>query len=319
VIDYRPFRNTDSPALVELWRRAAASRPLVQPLSLALFEQLVLARPFFDRLGLVVAVQAGEPIGFAHAGFGPVGDGPEGAPARGSTLLVVAPPPATQEVALALLSRCEEYLRQRGATVVYGGAADPFASFYLGLYGGSEAGGIPDSDPSAQDMFRAASYVEAGRWAVLRRDLASLRPIVDRTQIQIRRRAIVEARLDPPYANWWQAATLGAFDRTVFEFRWRERQFEPGPSEASLTCWEMDPLSAHLGVRAVGLVSLFVQPQSRRQGLATFLLGEALRQLHQQGVAMAEARANRQDFAAIDLFRKLGFVEVDQAVLFAKQ
>jgi GNAT superfamily N-acetyltransferase len=210
-------------------------------------------------------------------------------------------------------------LRQRGATVLYGGGADPFASFYLGLYGGSESGGVPDSDPSAQELFRAAAYVEAARWIVLRRELATLRPIIDRTQIQIRRRAVVDARMDPSYASWWQAATLGAFDRTAYEFRWRDRQFDPGQPEASLTCWEMDPLSAHLGVRAVGLVDLFVQPQSRRQGLATFLLGEALRQLHQQGVAMAEARANRQDFAAIDLFRKLGFVEVDQAVLFAKQ
>ncbi|MEX0586968.1 MAG: hypothetical protein WD176_10000, partial [Pirellulales bacterium] len=185
MIDYRPFRNTDSPLLVELWRRAAASRPLVQPLSLALFEQLVLAKPYFDRRGLIVATEAGQPIGFAHAGFGPAADGSGSttdtgsATQRGSTCLVVVPPPAAEEaISAELLARCEAYLRGRGAMVLYGGSPDPFASFYLGLYGGSEAGGVPESDAAAQHLFRSASYVEAGRWQVLRRDFAKLRPIV---------------------------------------------------------------------------------------------------------------------------------------------
>jgi ribosomal protein S18 acetylase RimI-like enzyme len=52
--------------------------------------------------------------------------------------------------------------------------------------------------------------------------------------------------------------------------------------------------------------------------LATFLLGEALKQLHSQGVAVVEAQARDDDPSSPALFRKLGFVEVDRATLYEK-
>ena len=70
MIDYRPFRNTDPPALCEIWRSHAPLRAFFQPLTPPMLETTVLSRPFFDREGLIVAVEDGEPIGFVHAGFG---------------------------------------------------------------------------------------------------------------------------------------------------------------------------------------------------------------------------------------------------------
>ena len=37
------------------------------------------------------------------------------------------------DVAAGLLERCEEYLYQRGAKVLYGGSIRPLNPFYLGL------------------------------------------------------------------------------------------------------------------------------------------------------------------------------------------
>jgi hypothetical protein len=47
-------------------------------------------------------------------------------------------------------------------------------------------------------------------------------------------------------------------------------------------------------------------------------LGEALKQLQGQGVALVEAHANDDDQSSTALFRKLGFVEVDHATAYEK-
>ena len=74
LIHYRAFRNQDLPALAEIWRAQAPERALMQPMSADLFESHVLSKPYFDSRGLIVALDDGAPVGFAHAGFGPNSD-----------------------------------------------------------------------------------------------------------------------------------------------------------------------------------------------------------------------------------------------------
>ena len=48
--------------------------------------------------------------------------------------------------------------------------------------------------------------------------------------------------------------------------------------------------------------------------MATYLLGEALRQLHTQGVALVEVHVAEENAAALRLFENLGFEQVDSAI-----
>jgi ribosomal protein S18 acetylase RimI-like enzyme len=64
---------------------------------------------------------------------------------------------------------------------------------------------------------------------------------------------------------------------------------------------------------------LEIDESERRQGLATFLLGEGLRQSHRHGATLVEAQAMQHNTAALSLYRKLGFEEVDQGVVFRKE
>jgi hypothetical protein len=80
----------------------------------------------------------------------------------------------------------------------------------------------------------------------------------------------------------------------------------------------MNAFSAKWGVRAVGLRRVEVAANQRREGLATFLLGEALKQLASQGVALVEAQADDDDLCSSALFRKLGFTGVDHATSYEK-
>ncbi len=315
MIQFRPFRNIDAPLLAEVWRSQPGQRGLAQPMSAAMFEELVLTRSIFDREGLVLAVEDGDPLGFVHAGFGPREDLAGLSTDAGVTsMLMLRSPELHNSLATELLAQAENYLRSRGARTLWAGGVRRRDPFYLGLYGGSEMCGILKSDPRRQQLYASHGYEEVGRTVVLHRDLARFRPLVDRTQMQIRRRMCVQAICDPPSTSWWDACTLGNFERTRWELQARDAR----TASARVTFWLMQPLSASWGVHAAGLVDLQVLPAERRQGLATFMLGEAFRQLATQGISLVEAQIDPSDVAAYRLFCKLGFEAVDEAVHYRK-
>lgn len=314
-IHYRPFRNSDPPALAEIWRSQPPERGLVQPLSADQFEQLVLAKPYFENTGLIVALDGSQPVGFAHAAFGPT-DNEEGlSTLLGVTCLVmVRPNYQGRGIGKQLLGHSEAYLRQRGAQVLYAGGIRPLNGFYLGLYGGSELPGVLDSAPRAQRLFLSSGYREIDRVMVLHGDLTRFRAVVDRRQMQIRRRTKIESLADPPLRTWWEATTVGGFERTRFQLFAREG----GPPLTTATFWDIQPLSASWGVHAAGLMDLDVSAEHRREGLATFLLCEAFRQLSSQRISLVEAQTMQHNAPALALYKKLGFEVVDQGAVYRK-
>ena len=92
-----------------------------------------------------------------------------------------------------------------------------------------------------------------------------------------------------------------------------------GEPSGSATYWDMEPLASSWGVHASGLSHLEVPPDLRRNGLATYLVGESLRQLQSQGVTLVEAQVATDNEAAVGLMQKLGFTEVDRADVLVKE
>lgn len=314
-IRYRPFLNTDPPWLAEIWRARNQERGLMQPMSAALFEQLVLSKTYFDREGLILAVDGARPVGFVHAGFGPTDDEARLTHQLGVTcMLMVRHDYRRLGIGSGLLAQSEAYLQARGAQVLYGGGIRPLNPFYLGLYGGSELPGVLNSDAEAQRLYLGAGYREIDRALVLHRELASFRPPVNRQQMQIRRGTRLDVRHDLVSASWWEASTMGGFERTRYELLPQAG----GPPAAAATVWAMEPLATTWGVKAAGLIDLAVEEPQRRQGLATFLLSEVFRQLHAEGVALVEVQTMQANRAARALYNKLGFDEVDQGAVYRK-
>lgn len=303
-------------------------------MSVALLDEYVLSKPYFDRRGLIVAVDdavEGEPnpVGFVHAAFGPNAQGTDIDRSLGViAMLMCHPLDARAEIERELLARGEAYLVERGAKKILLGGVARDAPFYLGLYGGSAMPGVLESDESLLAVARAAcvakhgepeecgdtGYRVVGKRTVWHRELATLRPLVDRTQMQIRRRANVEETPEPKSTSWWEACVYGPVDRVRFDLIGREDH----ATWAWAEFWSMDAFSAKWGVRAVGLRRIEVAATQRREGLATFLMGESLKQLAGQGVAVVEAQADEDDLSSNALFRKLGFVEVDRATMYEK-
>jgi len=316
VIRVRPFRNTDPPYLVEVWRSQPPLRGLAQPISVRHLEELVFSKPYFDREGLLVAESdEGTIVGFVHAGFGATDDLSSLSTEMGAIcLLLVADGQPYEAVAAPLMHAAESYLRRRGAKLLYAGGVFPLNPFYLGLYGGSEMPGVLESDGRLLEFFQHHEYEPISSISVLQRSLTGFRPLVDRGQMQIRRSYQIEAVLDPPAQNWWEACTFGHTDRTRFDL------YPRGSREraATVTFWHIEPLASSWGVHAVGMINLETAPALRRKGLATFLVGESLRQLQTHGVTLVEAQTLEQNIAAQGLYRKLGFEAVDRGIVLRK-
>ena len=287
----------------------------MQPMSAALLDQFVFSKPYFDPAGLTVALDNGRRIGFAHAGFGPNDEGTALSFDMGTTyLLMLAGDINDPGVADELLARSEAYLRERGATVVYGGGIRPLNGFYLGLYGGSELPGILDTESVFGDACRRSGYRSIDRVTILRRNLSDYRPAVTREARQLRRTVASGESYCPPSANWWEACTTGSFERLDFYVQSTDTLQLLG----KVSFWDVEPLSISWGVPTAGMFDLEVSAEARRKGLASFLLGEAFARLKNRGIVMVEAQTMQNNAPALALYNKLGFEIVGYGEVFRK-
>lgn len=311
----RSFRNTDPPHLAEIWRSQPPQRGVLQPISAPILEFAVFSKAHFDREGLIIATKDGLPVGFVHAGFGPNGEGTGLDTSMGTThLLMIRSGYEDEALVDALLEASEDYLRSAGATVIYAGGVKPLNSFYLGLYGGSEIPGVLESNRLLRDACLRRGYCECGQISILQCDLVRFRPPVSRKVRQLGRQTRFEETVDPLSCNWWEACVWGSQQRD----RFRLYDKTSGKVIASASFWDVQPLSACWGICTAGMFDLQVDLGWRRQGCASYLLGEAFRLLRRRGVATIEAQTMATNEAALGLYKSLGFTEVDHGFVFRK-
>ncbi len=304
MIEYRSFLNTDPPALIDIWQNQPPMRCLASVLSHADLDQMVLAKPYFDAAGLILAVDDGKPVGFVHAGFGP-------APGWGgvdesvgiiSQLRVINSDQAA-EVSRELLIRAASYLAGSGATICYAGSKFPCSPFYLGLYGGSRIPGIPIEDEFMSTALQRFGFQTGDRILVLQRSLQEFRQPISRSQMAVRRMYQVIPTVDPLLPNWWDCCSFGWSE--IFGFRVSQRSDQQ--IVGKVMYWEIQPLSKHWGQLTMGLVEMEIDEFVRGQGLATFLIGESLRYLAAQKVDRVEVQLRESNEPAINVARRMGF------------
>jgi ribosomal protein S18 acetylase RimI-like enzyme len=287
----------------------------MQPVSAGLLEQLIFSKPYFDPAGLIVAQHENAVVGFAHAGFGANDDETQIATETGTTYQLMLRADHRQNgLADELLARAEGYLRDRGAKVIYAGGIRPMNGFYLGLYGGSELPGVMIKDPVLGAACLRSGYREIDRVHVLHLDLACFRPPITREQRQLRRDTVCHETYDPPVRSWWEAVTIGDYER----LRLSLTSSSGGQSLASVEFWDIEPLSTCWGVATAGMLDLQVEGENRRKGLATYLLSEAFGRLRTRGIVCVEAQTMQHNQPALALYAKLGFKKVDEGVVYRK-
>jgi GNAT superfamily N-acetyltransferase len=315
LIRYRPFDNRDPPGLADIWRSQRPIRGRIQSLTPQTIEEHVLAKPWFDRHGLVVACDGPRLVGFVHAGFG--ADSAQGNLdyTQGTTcLLLVAPHDNRPMIASELLAASENYLRTRGAQQLYAGSQFPLNPYYLGMYGSSDVAGVLASNSGLVNLLTNSGYKPKVRRVLAGRTLAGFRPPVDRKQMQVRRKFKISEPISVLPDNWWDACVWSLHEWIRFHLTL------PGGGEPiiSATFWDVEPLGHNWGLQTVGLVKLEDTPEAREAGLTTFLLAEALRQYQAAGYAQFEAQAVTTDTSLRAIFTELGLAEYDEGALWAR-
>jgi len=287
----------------------------MQAVTPQLIEEHVLAKPWFDRHGLIVACDDGRPVGFIHAGFGADCTHSQLQCTEGTTcLLLVSPHDQRPIIAQELLAASENYLRGRGARQIYAGSQFPLNPFYLGMYGSSDVAGVLASNSGWVQLLTNSSYRPKIGRVLAGRTLAGFRPPVDRKQMQVRRKFKVSEPTSILPDNWWDACVWALHEWTRFNLVLSGG----GEPIISATFWDVEPLGHNWGLQTVGLVKLDDTPEARAEGLTTYLLAEALRQYQSAGYAQFEAQAVWPDESLRAIFAELGMTEYDEGVLWAK-
>ena len=81
----------------------------------------------------------------------------------------------------------------------------------------------------------------------------------------------------------------------------------------------MQQYASAWGVVAAGLTNVAIEGPRRREGLASYLVAEALHDLAADGVAVAETQVSTANEPALSLFAKLGFETVQQGAVFRRE
>lgn len=316
MIEYRSFRNTDPPALVDLWNDCFTGRGAAYLRGNALLEHFVFAKPYFDPQGLIQAVAGTQTVGFVLAGLGPRPDRAALDPRAGVIcLLAVAPAHRRQGIGTELLRRGEAYLRQRGAVELCAGPMAPLNPFTFGIYGGSESAGFLDSDPLARPFFEHHGYCASRTALVMQRPLDLPLNVVDARFSDLRQRYDLYAGpMRSP--SWYHECVLGPAVE-LHEYRLQERK--NNSLAARLTLWEMETFSQRWNEHAVGMADFEVAPELRRQGVGKFFLLQVLRHLHEQFFTLLEVHIADTDEPAGNLLRQFGFRQVDRGSSFKRE
>ena len=170
------------------------------------------AKPYFDREGLIVALDDAKRVGFVLTGFGPSGDGARLDTASGVVnLLAVIPAYRKKGVGAELASRAEDYLRGRGARTLYAGPMEPFNPFTFGLYGGSGSPGFLDSDAAARPFFEKRGYKPDETALVFQRPLDRPPVVADARFAAFRQH--YDIQVGPRTGTtWWQECVFGPLE-----------------------------------------------------------------------------------------------------------
>lgn len=315
VVQFRTFRNTDPPRLVQVWNESFRGRGAVALLNSSPLERYVFSKPIFDPAGLIIAHEETAVLGFAHAALSQAPADATGERVGVVCLIGVQPSRQRQGIGSELLRRCEEYLKSRGASVVMAGPHWPNNPFYLGLYGGCDSPGFLTSDAKASPFFLKHNYAVFRKTVVMQRVLDNTLKLIDPRFAPHRQRFLVRAGYPRSFTGFWNECILGFLEPA--EIVLEDKQ--TGEVVARSLIWEMEGFGVKWSRPAIGIMGFEVQSKWQRLGVGKYLLSQLLRQVQEQFFELAEVQLREDNRPAIQFLTSLAFQHVDTGQVFQKQ
>lgn len=320
MISFRRFRNTDPPALAEVWNESHPSRSAYPIRTPALLDRWVFSKPYFDPDGLIVAVDDadnGNIVGYVLAGFGP-NEALSALDATNGVIcsLAVRPGFRRQNIARDLVLKAEEYLTARGATTLRAGPRWPYCPYGFGLYGGTNCPGFLASDPAADPLFKSLGYAPADTTLVFHKKLEAPIAIADARFGMLRKKYETQVLRAASVPTWWHECVWGMLEPV--EFRMVDKQANNTPA-ARAVVWELEGYGWRWGYPSAGVLDIQVRPDLRRQGLAKLILAQVLRFLQDQFFGICEVHAPAERPELVGLCKAATLEQVDTGTTYVKR
>jgi ribosomal protein S18 acetylase RimI-like enzyme len=319
VIRFRPFRNTDPPALADVWNESHPARSAYPLRTPALLERWVFSKPYFDHQGLIVAYddEADNRVqGYILAGFGPNDDLTALDTTNGVICsLAVRPEARRRGLAGQLVAKAEEYLTARGSTILRAGPRWPYCPFGFGLYGGTNCPGFLTSDEGADPFFKSLGYEPSGTTLVFHKKLDAPLSIADGRFGLLRKRYETQVLRAAGVPSWWHDCVWGTLEPV--EFRMVDK-LANNFIAARATVWELEGYGWRWGFPSAGILDIVVRQDLRRQGLAKLLVSQVLRFLQDQFFGICEFQAPSDQPELVGLCLGASMEQVDMGIAYIK-
>jgi ribosomal protein S18 acetylase RimI-like enzyme len=316
VIHYRTFRNSDPPGLVRVWNEALGGRGTIPLRSPTPFDYFILSKGYFDPDGLQVALDDSAIVGWSLAGFAPNPAHTQLDLSSGILcILGVLPSHRGQGIGRELLRRSETYLYQRGAMQLLAGPMAPLNPFTFGIYGGSQSPGFLESSETLGPFLLHHGYAVDQTVLVMQRHLDRPFNVIDGRFPALRKRFEVKSLPRGGTAHWYDECVNGPIEFLSFGVEEKVSGRQVGHARI----WEMEPFGVHWNESIAGVVDVLIEESMRRQGVARLLLGNVLRFLHDQYFTMVETQVPSENAPVLELFRGLGFQQVDTGHRYRRQ
>ena len=314
-MQYRSYHNSDPPRLHQLWHSCALGRNAAEGFSCDVFELFACSPPYFDRKGLIVALDGDRIVGYVHASFA-VNAEETGLNTKDGIIsaIMVHPDFRRCRIGTELIRLAEEYLRSKGAESIEAGGGKNRNGFYCGIYGGLEPSGFCATVAPWKEFMFSCGYGPGDETFVMRRDLLQSRDPVNAKLLRHRRHLNLVITDRPSKQSWWWFVRFGHLDSLRFELQEKANQ----EVVASGQIIGMDLFIPKWGVRSVGIREIFVPENQRRHGYAQALVLEICRRLRGESVQLVEAHVQSDARAVVDLFTSAKFELNDRLVTFRK-
>lgn len=312
MVEYRTFRNADTPRLVAVWNETFTGRGSPPLSANTVVERYVLSKTIFNPNGIFLAIENDVCIGWAHAAMS---GNPFNTQSVGVICLIgVKPSHQRRGVGTELLRRCEQYLREQKADAIQAGGHWPNNPFYMGLYGGCESPGFLQSDAAAMPFFLKNGYRLDQKIHVLQRILDQPMKMFDPRFIPMRSRYDLGFGSPRRLLSGWHESVHGTVDPLQFVLTDRKA----GTWVARTLVWEMEVFSLHWRRPTIGIFAFEVTAPARRAGVGRYFLSLIMKYIQEQFFTLVELQLEETNVAGLKFLRSLDFEDADIGQVFTR-
>ncbi|MCA9192411.1 MAG: hypothetical protein KDB03_11635 [Planctomycetales bacterium] len=308
----RSFRNTDLKHICRIWNEHHFESKLGTRLTPLQFEICVLAKPNFSAENFFIAELDDIPCGFLYLDLEIEAETGEFCPSANISAFCVSPCAEDEPIAGALLTKALDYCFQSKVQTCQFRPLFPANLLFVGLGPGDSMIGLTSSERRLCDWLTQGGFTALIPTNLWQLDVSTFQQPSDRVQLGIRRSSYVDRLLEEPELSWKVACLLGHAELSEFHLINRQSR--------QITCdsliWTLDP---ELSQRAEYIAWLWPLDQQIALGKADeslFLLGEAIRQLQQDGVDYVRTASIANQNIQANLLSRLGFIPFQSGVVF---